>query len=76
MEKLNLLGSVKSDPLIIENRIACEWLSSFEASSYLGSSENALRIMVYRRQVKFAKFGRRLRFRFSDLQLLLTKELK
>lgn len=56
-----------------ENRIVCEWLSSAQAAAYLGISENALRIMVYRRQIPFSKFGRRLRFCVSDLIALVTK---
>lgn len=56
---------------LFQNQIVCEWLTSTEAARYLGISENALRIMVYRRQVKFQKLGRRLRFNVRDISELL-----
>ena len=54
----------------LENRIEREWLSTKEAAHYLRLSENALRIMVCRGQIRFHKFGRRLRFQLSDCQAL------
>ena len=60
--------------LIFDNRIEREWLSTKDAAHYLRLSENALRIMVHRGQVRFHKFGRRLRFRLSDCQALFQKE--
>lgn len=57
---------------IFENRIELEWLSTKQAAKYLSVSENALRIMVCRDQVKSFKLGSRLRFRLSDLQVLLN----
>ncbi|MEY4616376.1 MAG: Helix-turn-helix domain [Pseudomonadota bacterium] len=74
MEKLFLSATGKSVAPLFENRIVCEWLSSAQAACYLGISENALRIMVYRRQVKFSKLGRRLRFHITDLKSLFLKE--
>lgn len=61
-------------PEFFQNRIVCEWLSSAEAALYLGVTQNALRMMVYRRQVKFSKLGRRVRFHISDLRALLVQE--
>jgi excisionase family DNA binding protein len=55
---------------IFENRIACEWLSTKEAAHFLRLSENALRIMVHRGQVRSLKLGRRLRFRQHDCEAL------
>lgn len=55
---------------LFQNRIVCEWLSSTQAANFLGISENALRIMVCRRKVKFHKVGRRLRFHINDLESL------
>ncbi|MFA5582615.1 MAG: helix-turn-helix domain-containing protein [Bacteriovoracaceae bacterium] len=46
------------------------WLDTNEAANFLRLSPNALRILVHRAQVKYFKFGSRLRFRVSDLQLL------
>ena len=57
---------------IFENRIVCEWLSSKQVAIYFGISENALRIMVHRRQIPYSKLGRRLRFHFKDVQALIT----
>lgn len=74
MEKLAVLATNTKVAPLFENRIVCEWLSSAQAAFYLGISENALRIMVYRRQVKFSKLGRRLRFHINDLQSLFLKE--
>lgn len=71
MENILLSDLDKSESQIFQNRIGCEWLSSKEAANYLGISENAIRIMVYRRQIKFSKFGRRLRFRLRDLKSLM-----
>ena len=63
-----------SNSLIFENRIASKWLTTKEASFVLGVSENALRIMVHREQIQAFKFGRRLRFRLSDLEALFVKK--
>ena len=60
-----------TSPKFFENRIECKWLSTLEASKFLSLSENALRIMVHRGQVKVFKFGRRLRFRLSDCEALI-----
>ena len=74
MAILSPLGSLNIDPAIFENRIVCEWLSSAQVAAYFGISENALRIMVYRRQIKFSKLGRRLRFHIKDVQALLNSK--
>lgn len=47
------------------------WLNSKEASSYLGVSYGALKNMIYKRQLPFYKFGKRLRFKQSELGALL-----
>jgi excisionase family DNA binding protein len=57
-----------------EKRIGGEWLSTTDAAAFLGISQNALRILVCRRKVKFYKLGRRLRFQEIDLKQLLQKE--
>ena len=57
-----------------ENRIEREWLSTKEAAHYLRLSENALRIMVHREQVKAFRFGRRLRFRLKDCEALFERK--
>jgi len=59
--------------LISENRVEREWLSTKEAAHYLRLSENALRIMVCRDQIRSHKIGRRLRFQLSDCQALFQK---
>jgi excisionase family DNA binding protein len=59
--------------LFFENRVEREWLSTKEAAHFLRLSENALRIMVHRNQIRFHKFGRRLRFQLSDCQALFQK---
>lgn len=74
MAKIFLSDTDKNESQFFENRIVCEWLSSKEAATYLRITENALRIMVCRGQVQFFKFGRRLRFRFRDLQSLLLRK--
>ena len=74
MTKILLSGFDKSESQFFENRIVCEWLSSAQVAAFLGISENALRIMVYRRQVKFSKLGRRLRFHVNDINSLLTRK--
>lgn len=72
MEKLSLTDPVLSGSMLSENRIVCEWLSSAQAAAFLGISENALRIMVCRRQIKFSKLGRRLRFHIKELKSLMA----
>lgn len=63
-----------SDSLFFENRASEKWLSTKEAAEFLSLTPNALRILVHRRQVKFYKFGSRLRFRLKDLEGLLLKK--
>ena len=57
-----------------ENRIQSEWLSTKEAAHLLSLSENALRIMVHRGQIKVHYFRRRLRFRKSDCLALFERK--
>jgi len=57
-----------------ENQVEREWLTTKEAAHFLGVSENALRIMVYRNQIQVYKFGRRLRFKFRDCMALFKKK--
>jgi excisionase family DNA binding protein len=57
-----------------ENRIQSEWLSTKEAAHLLSLSENALRIMVHRGQIKVHHFRRRLRFRKSDCLALFERK--
>ncbi len=56
------------------NKTDKEWLTTEEASRYLAMTENALRILVHRGRVKAFKLGRRLRFRFPDLRVLLQRK--
>lgn len=70
VRKLDITDTQKCASEFSENRIVCEWLSSTQAANYLGISENALRIMVCRRQIKFSKLGRRLRFRYEHISAL------
>ncbi len=51
-----------------------EWLTTVEAAHWLAISPNALRILVHRDQVRVYTFGRRLRFRMTDLQALFPKK--
>lgn len=48
-----------------------EWLTSREAALFLRVSVGQLRNMVWRRQVKFYKLGRKLRFSRRDIEKLL-----
>jgi len=64
-------SSNKMDDALFESRIASEWLNTEEAAQFLSITPNALRIMVYRNQIRVFKFGRRLRFRMSDCLSLL-----
>ena len=50
-----------------------EWLTTKEAAWHLRISPNALRILVHRKRVRAHKLGNRLRFRRSDLKLLITE---
>lgn len=57
-------------PSIVENE---SWLNSNQAANYLGISPNAIRIMVYRKQIPFYKFGKRLRFLKKDLTKVIKR---
>jgi excisionase family DNA binding protein len=63
-----------SSSQIFHNRIEREWLSTEEAAYFLSISENALRIMVHRNQIRAYKFGRRLRFKLQDYQALFQRK--
>ena len=65
---------IKREDWFFENRIQSEWLSTKEAAHFLSLSENALRIMVHRGQIKAHHFGRRLRFRKSDCVALFERK--
>lgn len=69
MSETNVSGA--SAPRFFDN-LENEWLSTEEAALYLSISPNALRIMVYRDQIKAYKFGRRLRFKLRDCQGLFN----
>ena len=51
-----------------------QWLTTKEIAGVLRLSENAVRIMVHRNQVRSYKLGRRLRFRHEDCQVLFKKK--
>ncbi|MCT4641238.1 MAG: helix-turn-helix domain-containing protein [Bacteriovoracaceae bacterium] len=58
----------------IKNKIEDEneaWLNTSEASNFLSITPNALRILVHRAKVRAYKIGNRLRFKKTDLLLLL-----
>jgi len=59
----------KSQTGLIDNKL--EWLTSREAALFLRVSRGQLRNMVWRRQVKFYKLGRKLRFSRRDIEKLL-----
>lgn len=60
--------------LFFENLENCKWLSCKDVSSLFSISENAVRILVYKNQIQAYKFGRRLRFKYSDCVALLRKK--
>ena len=60
--------------LFFENGIESKWLTTKSAAQYLQISETALRILVYREQIKAFKFGRRLRFQKCDLDILFKRK--
>ena len=70
---LNMACDPKSQAWFFGNRIH-KLLSTREASGLLGVSENALRILVFRRRVKAYKLGNRLRFKLGDLMDCLQQK--
>lgn len=64
----------RSSSLLYDNRIEQEWLTTIQASLFLGITPNALRIMVCRGQIPFYKLGRRLRFKVLDFRSLFQKK--
>jgi len=66
--------SGNSKSLFFDNRIEREWLSTDEAAHYLRISANAIRIMVCRKQIRYHKVGRRLRFTLQDCLALFQNE--
>lgn len=63
--KQGIVGS--ENHLFFENDIVSRYVPTRKAASFLGISENALRIRVYRGEIKPYRLGRRLRFKISDL---------
>lgn len=64
----------QSSTPIFDNLI---WMTSAEAAKYLRKSVGALRVMVCRGHVRARKFKRRLYFRKTELEYLLSSsELK
>lgn len=59
---------------LFENRILQKWLTTKEASYYLGITPNALRIWVCRGKLRAYKLGSKLRFRIDDLKHLLKQQ--
>jgi excisionase family DNA binding protein len=74
MSGLEEKEEVKTNKSLFENRIDCGWLNTKEAAQFLRLSENAVRIMVHRNQIFAHKFGRRLRFRLNDLNVLFARK--
>ena len=73
-----LNASVADQDNQIEGKEGLEvrWLSTEEAATYLRITPTALRIRVYRGQIKSYKLGSRLRFRTTDLKdLIYSKEV-
>lgn len=52
---------------------SCEWLTTKEAAEHLRVNENTLRNIVSAGNIPYYKFGRRLRFLKSELNLHLLK---
>lgn len=50
-----------------------EWIDSQLACQLLGVTYGALKNLVYRRQIPFYRFGRRLRFKKSELISCVTE---
>lgn len=65
---------IGSELKFFENRIEQKWLSTEEAACLLRVSSNAVRIMVHRGQIRYHKFGRRLRFTVADCMALFTEK--
>jgi excisionase family DNA binding protein len=53
-----------------------KWLNVDEAAAFLRVTPKAIRNMVFRRAIRFSKFGRRLRFKRADLDRLLESSMK
>ncbi len=63
-----------SDPKFFDNRKnGNDWLTTEQAANLLSISANALRIMVYRRQIPVYRMRRRLRFKLIDCVSLIKK---
>lgn len=71
--KLKTLSLQQKKEKLFDNRIH-KFLSTKEASGFLGVSQNALRILVCRKKVKAYKLGNRLKFKFSDLMDCLQQK--
>ena len=68
------LSNKKGTVMLGNNEKPCEtikWMTTKEAAQYLRISPNALRILVYKRRVKFYKLGVSLRFKLDDLKSLI-----
>lgn len=72
--------SCTKDTLSSNNNFSCdtrfdqEWLTSVQAATFLGMSTQALMNCCSNGKVPFYKFGRRNRYRRSELESLLSSE--
>lgn len=64
------------DPKRIKMPVDGFWLDAKEAANYLRVSVASLHNMVFLRQVPSYKLGRRLRFKRTDLDLLIEASKK
>lgn len=68
--KLKVVSADESPPKFFEN-LAVGWLSTNEVAKFLSTTPNAVRIMVFRGQLKASRIGARLKFRVADCEALL-----
>lgn len=64
----------EDSPKFFQNQIGSEWLLPREAANYLRVTDDAFRMMVYRRKIKKSKLGGRNRYHISDLRALLKED--
>jgi excisionase family DNA binding protein len=68
------LGSNSQNDLFFENSVGekTQLIKVLEAARFLGLTERALRLMVYREEVPFFRIGKRIRFSKDILERWIT----
>ena len=70
MMKNNKGITLKGDSSLFDNRI--KWMTVKDTAKYLGRTENAIRLLIYRGVLTSYKLGRRTYLKLSEIDALIA----